>query len=88
MIRAGDFVEGACVTQQLGTDLLVPPFLALRLDCGPMPVDDCAGRVHQIASVNGWPKRAIAEVHILTADGRYRLAFEDGPETSGSSSAP
>jgi hypothetical protein len=89
VIREGDFVEGACVSPQPGTLLLAPPLLALRLDCGPMPVAECGGgRIFRVAEANGWPKRAIAEVRFVTANGRYQVVFEDGSETTGSSFVP
>jgi len=89
VLRDGDFVDGACVTPEPDLMWLSPPFLALRLDCGPMAVPDCtSGRIHQVASANGWPEREIAEVHFMTADGHYRLVFKDGSETTGSSSQP
>lgn len=89
VLRDGDFVDGACVTSEPDVMWLSPPFLALRLDCGPMAVPDCtSGRINQVASANGWPERQIAEVHFLTADGQYRLVFEDGSEAMGSSSQP
>ena len=87
MIEGGDFVNGGCVTAEPDALLLEPPFLALRLDCGPIAVDDCAfSRIYAVATGNGWPERAIAEVRFLTVDGRYRLVYEDGSEVSGTSS--
>jgi hypothetical protein len=86
LIHEGDFVGGACGSPQPGTVLLVPPLLALRLDCGPMPVAECGGsRIYRVAEANAWPKRAIAEVRFLTVGGRYQLVFEDGSEATGSS---
>jgi hypothetical protein len=89
MIEGGDFVNGGCVTEEPDVLLLEPPFLALRLDCGPIAIDDCAfGRIYAVATSNGWPERAIAEVRFITNDGRYRLVYEDGSEVTGTSSAP
>jgi hypothetical protein len=84
-IREGDFVDGACVTADPVVMVLDLPALALRLDCGPMAVWDCTGRLHPIATSHGWPDRAIAEVHFVTADGGYRLVFEDGTSVLGQS---
>jgi hypothetical protein len=84
-IREGDFVDGACVTADPAVMVLDLPGLALRLDCGPMAVWDCTGRLHAIATAHGWPNRAIAEVHFVSADGGYRLVFEDGSSVTGQS---
>jgi hypothetical protein len=88
VLRDGDFIEGAC--GKIGDRLLVsPPFLSLRLECGPLDVSDCTGgRIYQVATANGWPDRDIAAVQFLTADGRYRLTFADGSVVTGSSSQP
>lgn len=88
VLRDGDFIEGACgkVGDRL---LLAPPFLSLRLDCGPLAASDCTGgRIHQVAKVNGWPDRDIAAVQFLAPDGRYRLTFADGAVVTGTSSRP
>jgi hypothetical protein len=84
-IRGGDFVNGACVTADPKLMVLDLPALAFRLDCGPMAVWDCTGRLHPIATAHGWPDRPIAEVHFVTADGGYRLVFEDGSSVTGQS---
>jgi hypothetical protein len=83
-IRGGDFVDGACVTGEQDVIKLYPSFLALRLECGPMPIPECgSAQLFQIATVNGWPEREIAELRFLSADGRYVMVFEDGGQASG-----
>ncbi len=88
VIRDGDFLDGACVTGEPDVLAMSPPFMALRLDCGPVPLEDCTSDIYEVATAHGWPEREIAEVHFLTADGRYRILFEDGTESMGSSSQP
>jgi hypothetical protein len=86
VIQEGDFVEGSCGSPQPGTLLLMPPFLALRLDCGPLAVADCTGgRLFHVVTANGWPGHPIAQLDFLTADGIYRITFEDGSTTDGKS---
>ena len=81
VIRGGDFVDGGCVEGP--KLLLMPPLLALRLDCGAMPMGECTSGMYQLATANGWPERAIAEVRFLDAAGRYRLTYEDGTSVDG-----
>ena len=89
VIMGGDFVNGGCVISDPRVLLLEPPILALRLDCGPIDVADCtSGRIYQVASANGWPERAIAEVRFVTIDGGYRILFHGGSVGTGSSSQP
>ena len=85
VIRDGDFVDGGRVE---GPDLLLmPPLLAFRLDCGPIPGELCTSGLYQLATANGWPDRAIAQVTFLDREGRYRLTYEDGSSVSGISLA-
>ena len=88
VLRDGDFIEGAC--GKIGDRLLLaPPFLSLRLDCGPLDVSECTGgRIYQVAEANGWPDRDIAAVQFVAPDGRYRLTFADGAVVTGASSQP
>lgn len=87
VLRDGDFIEGTCGPVG-GRLLLAPPFLALRLDCGPMSLWTCQPAARQVASSNGWPEHEIAELQFFSSAGRYRLVFEDGSTTTGSSSQP
>lgn len=86
VLLEGDFVEGACEIGDPGGRLMNPPFLALKLDCGPLAIDDCtAGRLKLVVNANGWPNREIASVKFLDANGRYLIRFEDGTERQGTS---
>jgi hypothetical protein len=88
VLREGDYVNGSCGTTPAGRELLAPPFLALRLDCGPLPIEDCQLAVRPVAVANGWPEKDIAEIRFVDGDGRYRLAYEDGTTVSGESLLP
>lgn len=85
VLRAGDFVDGGCGTSTAGVLKLSPPFLALVLDCGPMAVADCTGRVNSVARSAGWPGRGIARLRFLTVEGAYEITFDDGARASGTS---
>ena len=82
-IRAGDFVDGGCVVADDGVLELVPPFLSLRLVCGPIEATDCGGRVYQAATKAGWPGRDVVELRFLTVDGKFRATFADGSTMTG-----
>jgi hypothetical protein len=83
VLRGGDFVDGGCSAGDPALTLL-PPFLAFRLDCGPMLPPECTGgRVHTVAKASGWPERAIASVRFTATDGQYEVTFEDGSRTQG-----
>lgn len=56
--------------------------------CASAPVEDCTSDIYEVATAYGWQEREIAEVRFLTADGRYRIMFEDGTESLRSSSQP
>jgi hypothetical protein len=87
VMREGDYVNGTCGVIE-GREMLAPPFLALRLDCGPMPVLDCQLAVGATARANGWPDREIAEIQFLDSEARYRLVYEDGSTVSGQAPTP
>jgi hypothetical protein len=83
-IREGDFVDGVCGEPLPDTYLMRPPFLALRLVCGPMAVDECtSGRISEAVRKSDGPQHSIAVIEFLTADGKYRVAYEDGTEATG-----
>jgi hypothetical protein len=84
VLRDGDFVDGTCGTDSGGRILLAPPFLALRLDCGPISMWTCPRMARTVAVAAGWPDRDIADIRFVSTDGKYRLTFEDGSSTSGS----
>lgn len=88
VMREGDYVNGTCGVVAEGREMLAPPFLALRLDCGPMPVLDCQLAVGATARANGWPDREIAEIQFLDSEARYRLVYEDGSTVSGQAPTP
>jgi hypothetical protein len=66
----------------------MPPFMALRLECGPMPIGECASAIHSIASAHGWPEAQIASITFVEGSGRYVLIFEDGRRITGVGRAP
>lgn len=85
ILREGDYVDGGCVTGDGPSDplLLIPPFLAFRLECGPMPVHECVARVTeagQHANAEGHP---IAVLRFLDNRGGYRAFYEDGTTGDG-----
>ena len=85
VLREGDYVAGGCVTGDRAADplLLMPPFLAFRLECGPMPVHDCVGRVIEAgrnANAEGHP---IAVLRFIDNRGGYRVFYEDGTTDDG-----
>ena len=83
VLRGGDFVDGGCSSGDPHLSL-VPPFLAFRLDCGPMLPPECTGgRVHTVAKASGWPERDIASVRFTAPDGHYEVTFEDGSKAQG-----
>ncbi len=88
VLREGDFVDGGWMTGDPSGLFLAPPFLAFKLECGPMPVPRCSdtGRLRQIARGNGWPEKDIASVRFVSFEGRYLLVFEDGRNVTGLSS--
>lgn len=89
VLRDGDFVDGACEMGDLGGRLMEPPFLAFQVDCGPLAIEDCAsGRLREVATTNGWPSREIESIQFLDANGRYRIRFENGTQSEGTSTAP
>jgi len=88
VMREGDYVDSACARLEPGLLYLSPPFLALRLECGPMSRVQCESAVSTVARANGWPYRGIAEIEFVTADGQYRLTFDDGALTAGPTPSP
>jgi hypothetical protein len=82
VIEAGDYVDGGCVTAQQDVLLLEPPFLSLRLQCGPVALDSCGAGVTIAATDSGWPQRSIATLTWL-APNRYLIGFEDGSQKIG-----
>jgi hypothetical protein len=83
VLRGGDFVDGGCYAGDPKLSLL-PPFLAFRLDCGPMLRRECtSGRVNALADTSGWPERDIASVRFTSPDGHYEVTFEDGSRMQG-----
>jgi len=88
VLREADYIDGTCGVVSEGRELLVPPFLALRLDCGRLPIRDCQIAVGTTARANGWPDREIAEIQFLDSEAQYRLVYEDGAEVSGRAPMP
>jgi hypothetical protein len=88
VLREGDYIDGTCGVVSKGRELLAPPFLALRLDCGRLPILDCQIAVGATARANGWPDREIAEIQFLDSEAQYRLVYEDGTEVSGQAPMP
>jgi hypothetical protein len=87
-IREGDFVDGVCGEPLPDTYLMRPPSLAFRLVCGPMAVDECtSGRISEAVRKSGGPERPIALIEFITADGKYRVIYEDGTEATGFTSS-
>jgi hypothetical protein len=82
VLQGGDYVDGSCGTVG-GRELLAPPFLALELDCGPLPVFQCQLAVRRVATSNGWPIKDVASIVFLTAAGEYLVTYEDGATVSG-----
>lgn len=80
VLRAGDYVDGACVIGDRASDplLLIPPFLAFRLECGPMPVHDCVGRVTEAARNANAEGHPVAVLRFMDNRGGYRVFYEDG----------
>jgi len=83
-LQEGDFIDGVCVTN---TDrrLIVPPDDSYALECGPMALPDCTGRVTEAArtawaSANG---RGVATIRFVNATGAFRILFEDGSTGEG-----
>lgn len=83
VLRAGDFVDGACVVRQDRFLGLVPPFVSLRLICGPMLAIDCTEKVYQAATAAGWPDRDIAELRFVDQQGHFTVTYEDGSKGTG-----
>jgi hypothetical protein len=83
VLRDGDFVDGTCGTDSDGRLRLAQPFLALRLDCGPVDLLRCPALTHRAAADHGWPEKDVASVQFTSADGAYRLMFEDGSVITG-----
>ena len=87
VLQDGDFVDATC-GRSSGRELLAPPFLALKLDCGPVRAWECQIMVRSVAVINGWPERDIAGIQFLDGGGGYRLDYEDGTTVSGPSTRP
>jgi len=86
-MRAGDYLDGACVTAG-GPDntilLLIPPFPALRLECGQLQTFECSAVLSTAMHGGGaWPSDPIAVVKVLTRTGDYEIVFEDGRRLTG-----
>ncbi len=84
VLRDGDFIDGTCGSDSGGRIRLAPPFLALRLECGPMSLWTCPSLARRAADAAGWPGRDIASIEFTSPDGQYRLTFEDGSSVTGS----
>ncbi len=89
-LRQGDFIDGGCVT---GTDpqsaplLLIPPFLGVHLECGPVEVFTCSELLNAAARSDSWPSAPIDTVRVLDAAGDYEILLEDGRRVFGRVSA-
>lgn len=83
VLRAGDFVEGGCVTAHENVLELAPPFMSLRLQCGPMRELDCTGKIYQAATAAGWPDRDIAELRFVDQMGPFVVTYADGSTGTG-----
>ena len=83
VMRAGDFVGEGCVTGRDDVLTVSPPFVSLRLVCGPMDRFECPGLVYQAATAAGWPDRDIAEIRFVSPDGRFSVTYEDGSVGTG-----
>lgn len=88
VLREGDYIDGTCGVVSQGRELLLPPFFALRLDCGPLSIFECQLAVSATARANGWPDREIAEIQFLDSEARYRLVYEDGTTAGGQAPMP
>ena len=87
-MRDGDYVDGGCVVGPAEKDrrlLLIPPFLAFALDCGPIRPIECPGRISEAmhGGARAWPQQPIATVRFLTLAGEYEILFEDGQRRTG-----
>lgn len=88
LMREGDFVDGACVTRFPDRMLLLPPFPSFRLDCGPMPVGECASsRASQAAGKADGAHHPIAVIRFLDVSGDFEAVYEDGTRMRGSTSS-
>jgi hypothetical protein len=88
VLREGDYVDGGCVTGNGRSDpiLLIPPFLAFRLECGPMLVQDCVGHVTeagQHADAEGHP---VAVLRFVDNRGGYRASTRTAQRPTEASS--
>lgn len=81
LLKTGDYVNGSCGTVD-GRLLLAPPFLAYRLECGPVRPSDCQVKATHVANANGWPVSEIQLVRFLSPH-QYLLRLEDGTEVQG-----
>ena len=88
VMRQDDFVDGGCSTGLPGVLLLIPPYLGLRLECGPIEVDRCTAAAYEIASEHGGRGRDITEVRLLGRDGSYQVVFDDGSKLGGRAPVP
>ena len=88
VLRAGDFVDGGCVTAHEDVLGMAPPFLSLRLLCGPMAVPDCTGLAHTAARVAGWPIATSRSSQFLDRNGRFSVTYEDGSNGTGTAFHP
>jgi hypothetical protein len=85
VLREGDYVDGGCVTGVDAADplLLIPPFLAFRLECGPMPVQHCIQRVTDAGRNANAERHPVAVLRFLNDSGKYRAFYEDGTTADG-----
>ena len=83
VMHAGDFVDGGCVVGRDRFIALVPPFVSLRLVCGPMDPFECPSLIYRAAQAAGWPERDIAEIRFVAPDGRFSVTYEDGTVGTG-----
>jgi len=89
VLEAGDFVDGACEVGDASGLLMSPPFLALRLECGPIPMEACGtGWIRLVATQFGWPDTRIDSVTALDANGNFLIRLEDGTEQRGNQPLP
>jgi hypothetical protein len=83
VLRAGDFVEGGCHAGDPRGLLVTPPFLAVSVSCGPIPVSECTDPITAIARRHGWPARELRSLTFVSRNGDYELLYEDGVHVRG-----
>lgn len=83
VLAEGDYLDSTCAIGDPIGRLMAPPFLALRLECGPMEATSCTVAVRDVATAAGWPGRPIATLRFTSTDGRYVLVDEGGTQVEG-----